>query len=133
MKGVDSSLLSLQDIMGKLLVEKDSLNSEEEQILGEVLWYKKVLYTNGVRWKYIEWQDTKDEQDFIKELVEARIKHESRPLKESDPPLEKFNWCNHIDICNLKIKEEDLLIDLYHSTENDWIEFVDKLHHMKWN
>ena len=133
-KDVNSSLLSIQDILDKMLKcskEKNLLNNEEEQILGEILWFKKVLYTNGVRWRYIECE-YKD-QNLIKKLVKARIKHDSKEKeKKKELPLERFKWCNNIDIHNLQIKEEDLLIDLYNCTENDWKEFVDKLHHMKW-
>ncbi len=44
------------------------------QLLGELMWYGKVLYTNGLVWKYIEIKEIHGDNDTIKNIQEHRKK-----------------------------------------------------------
>lgn len=140
-KEADYILLSLKDIIEKFK-SKDGIEIgvEEGQILGEVLWYRKVLYTNGIRWMYYEWENIdKNDWDCVRRLVETRInmEEEYRIKKNIDSRksviLPSFNWYNEIDFKNIKISEIEL-INLSNDIKDDqWNEFINKLHNIKWN
>lgn len=140
-KEAGCTLLSVKDIIEKFK-SKDGikLGDEEGQILGEVLWYRKVIYTNGIRWMYYEWEEIdKEAWDCVKELVETRInKEEEYRIKKNidsrkSVTLPNFNWYNEIDFKNIKISEIEL-INLSNEIKDDqWNEFINKLNHIKWN
>ncbi|MSD15051.1 hypothetical protein [Eubacterium ramulus] len=47
-KALDNKLFSIDEIQKCL--SKEKLTKAEGQFIGEILWYKKVLYTNGKEW-----------------------------------------------------------------------------------
>ncbi|MEN2768067.1 hypothetical protein [Ornithinibacillus xuwenensis] len=136
-KGVDAALFSVKEIIDNIK-KNIKLGSDEGQILGEVLWYRKVLYTNGLTWMYYECESDEDYGDFIKKLVETRIENEKvyKIQNNIDPKksvtLKDFDWYNEIDFNKIKINEEKL-INIEDIKEDNWKEFLDNLHNIKWN
>lgn len=140
-KEADHNLLSVKDIIEKIN-PKDGieLGVEEGQILGEVLWYRKLLYTNGIRWMYYEWEKIdKNDWGCIKSLVETRIsKEEEYRIKENidarnSITLPNFNWYNEINFKNIKINEIELINLSEEIKDDQWNEFLYGLHNIKWN
>lgn len=127
-KGIDDELLSIQKIITDVKDGKD-ITIEDGQLLGEVLWYKKVLYTNGVVWKYLEWNKYEDSWKNIKDLVQNRIDKEK---KEEEPS--EWYLSDKIDFDNIEINET-LLATLSEedTTEDEWRNFIEKLQQIKWN
>ncbi|UDM80396.1 hypothetical protein [Vagococcus fluvialis] len=93
---------------------QDNVNTEINQLIGEVLWYRKVLYTNGIEWKYLELQ-CKDEEYLreITKVVETEFKIYEKKSKDEKKVLDKkfvdrlsgyLNW----NLSPLTIKEVDL-------------------------
>lgn len=113
--------LSAGDIEQKytLLKNKTKL-SNAGQLFGELLWYGKVLYTNGEAWKYLE--VTKCSKDgIINDIVDLRKILYGTCVKFQEP-LE--NWYERIS----KMQEKGLEIEINCETKSDtedlmsWIE-----------
>ncbi|GAA4060940.1 hypothetical protein [Amphibacillus indicireducens] len=119
-KGIDLTLLSAEDIIKKIEANKQ-IGKDEQQILGEILWYRKVLYTNGLIWRYINCEFNKNYWDVIKNLVRTNI-------NKPNPT----NWYKNICTHKFTIFEEDL-IDLNSANEDQWNQFLKRLHSIKWD
>lgn len=149
-KGVEYDLLSIKDILGKLNIKnkmgelnsenKIKLGIEEGQLLGEILWYRKLIFTNGIRWKYCEWENIdKENWKLVKNIVKTRIdmEKEYKNKKNVDSGscgnLSNYLWYNNIDFRNIKIKEIELINVSNEIKEEQWSEFLNKLHNIKWN
>lgn len=102
-------------------LEKEILNLGE--ILGEVLWYRNVIYTNGYQWKYL------------------KIELENMNEKEYDKYIKKFAksttkdtcWFNSIDFEKIKIHEKVLLENVKDASESDWKKFIEALREIEWS
>lgn len=56
---------------------KKEVTRDEGQLIGEILWYKKVLYTNGKEWNYIYIDKYSQElKETVLKIVNARITSE---------------------------------------------------------
>lgn len=127
-KGINNKLLSIQKIITKIKNGK-GITVDDGQLLGEILWYKKVLYTNGLAWKYLEWNEDKDSWESIKALVQNRINKEN---KEEEPS--EWYLSDKIDLDNIKIKETSLItLSEEDTTEDDWKRFIEELQKIKWH
>ena len=103
-KNVDEKLLDLESIdliseFEKAKKPGNELNQDLGQLLGQILWFKKVLYTNGNIWKF--YKRTSQETDnfltdkCIEKLFEDRMKNEAPDYK----------WYVGLDEDNLKIEK----------------------------
>lgn len=66
-KALGNRLLSGNEIQACL--SKEVLSRDEGQLIGEILWYKNVLYTNGIEWRYLHVKEYTEE--LIKEILNA--------------------------------------------------------------
>ncbi len=124
-KALGTPLLDMNSIVGKT-AGQEKLGDHEGQLLGDVLWYRKVLYTNGCQWKYYEWDPKKEEFDYIKATVEERIKEEE--IKKG----REFDWYQHMDFRQLnlgKIREKFHILDVQNTNLQTLTDQIDQI---KW-
>lgn len=146
-KRVNDNLLSVFEILNKISEGNKGikLSTMEGQLLGEVLWYKNVIYTNGIRWRYYKCES---DDEYIQNLVEARIEKEEHYRTENNISrkksinLKELDWYKQIDVNKLKINEIKLLVqddtkeepkDINDINEDQWKRFVAELHSINWN
>ena len=79
------------------LIKKNGKGTDAAQLFGELFWYGKMLYTNGLVWKYLEVTECTDNKE---EAVDLRnILYEECIEKQ-----EKVKWCDVINNKKLRIK-----------------------------
>ena len=147
-KALDNKLFSIDEIQKCL--SKEKLTKAEGQFIGEILWYKKVLYTNGKEWNYIYIKKYSQElKETILKIVNARIAFEKSEVDKTYQKSEYDWWkefkefeANHEIICK-DIKdykenetEEDCIVIVYDCiTKNcmdDWEGFIRKINEINW-
>lgn len=100
------------------------------QLLGEILWYKKVLYTNGIEWKLFSTASYSEvDENTIINIVNKRIYLEA-DTKDSNYIWYKdetnYEWLK--EIMN-KIKEQTITKNCL----DNWEEFISNMHNiLKW-
>ena len=82
-KALETKLITQDQVEKVISTKPDILNPEIGQLIGEILWYKKVLYTNGIEWRclYIKEYSEKLIKNIIK-IVNNRIDFEKNSNKE---------------------------------------------------
>lgn len=121
------------------------MTRDEGQLIGEILWYKKVLYTNGKEWNYIYMDKYSQElKETVLKIVNARITFEkSRAYKTYQK--REYDWwsefkANHKIICK-DIKdykenetEEDCIVYdcITKNCMDDWDGFIRKINEINW-
>lgn len=114
-KALGQKLFNIDDIQECL--SKETLTIAEGQFIGEILWYKKVLYTNGEEWKYIYINKYSQKlKETILKIVNARIAFEKREAEKSE-----YDWWNEFKEANHKIKCKDIKDYKEDETEEDCI------------
>lgn len=100
-------------------------NTEAFQLIGEVLWYKKLLYTNGAEWKLFKFEDYKVREEFIIKIVKKRI---------ANGKNKKYDWYRSDEILKMirnnikEIKE----IKITDDCQKNWNEFIEKIGALEW-
>ncbi len=84
------------------------------QLIGELLWYGKVLYTNGLKWEYLELKGP-DKNEIRKDLVDCLVEKGS-------------NWTRKIDKkeCTMMCVEIGNLEGIYNELKNEPIDSIRK-------
>lgn len=129
-KGIDKSLLSISEILEKISND-GKITLDEEQLLGEILWYKKVLYTNGLLWKFFYWNEDECAWKKIKALVQERINIENKV--ESEEEITEWYRSDKIDFNDILINEESLVTLSKDTTDKEWEVFLNKLYKIVWH
>ena len=116
-KNLGEKLYTLEELQKEF--KNKNVGTAAGQLAGEILWYKKLLYTNGKEWRLFTFYNSGDYDDEIIGIVEKRKKQEERN--------EEFNWIEDsgieqtvIDILNENIEEKLITKDC---TKN-WDEFI---------
>lgn len=116
-KNLGEKLYKLEELQEEF--ENKNVGTAAGQLAGEILWYKKLLYTNGTEWKLFTFNESEKYDDIIIRIVTKRIEKEERN--------EEYNWAKDpdieqtvIDILDKKIEEKRITKDC---TEN-WDEFI---------
>lgn len=130
-KGIDTKLLSIEEILTKIN-NGEKITSDDGQLLGEVLWYKKVLYTNGLAWKFLEWNKDEPSWENIKDIVQDRIGKENG-AETKEKKLSEWYRSDKINLKEIAIKEELYITLSEKTTDDDWKHFVQKLYKIKWH
>ena len=122
-KSLDSSLFDLKKLK-EYISSKDQLSNnqlkEVSQLIGEILWYKNVLYTNGVKWIFFHFPSHENYKEKILNLVKKRV----------NDKLDNYWWRDN-DICNIfekQITEEIITKDCI----KDWDDFNMKIEKIDW-
>lgn len=100
-KALETKLITKDQIEEVLSTKPDKLKKEIGQLIGEILWYKKVLYTNGVEWRCL----------YINEYSEELIKRiigmvNERIDSEKENPNKDFDWWEKFKDIEFKIVDE---------------------------
>ena len=130
-KGINKTLISIEEVLKKISYGEE-INLEEGQLLGEVLWYKKVLYTNGLVWKFLEWNKDESSWEQIMALVQERIRMEIEE-ETREENLSEWYLNDKIGLKKIRIKEELLITLSKNTTYDEWEEFVQRLYNIKWH
>lgn len=116
-KNMSTPLLDI----GPLLKEgKAALSRDEGQLLGDILWYGKVLYTNGRDWRYLKWDRQGKEFADIKRIVEKRIK-----VGKSQTD---FDWYEEMKACQIDLSK----IEVSEFSSEDWESLINGIYEIKW-
>lgn len=142
-KALGNKLFNINEIQECL--SKEKVTRDEGQLIGEILWYKKVLYTNGKEWNYIYMDKYSQElKETVLKIVNARITFEkSRAYKTYQK--REYDWwsefkANHKIICK-DIKdykenetEEDCIVYdcITKNCMDDWDGFIRKINEINW-
>ncbi|GAA6377276.1 hypothetical protein I230019B6_26370 [Firmicutes bacterium i23-0019-B6] len=134
-KALGDKLFNINEIQDCL--SEENLTKDEGQLIGEILWYKKVLYTNGIEWKYFYVDKYSQE---LKEVI-LKIVNDRITSKKED----EYDWWSKFKKLDIKIKDinvckKDELIEencIFYDciTENcmeDWDDFIDKINKINW-
>ena len=116
-KNLGEKLYTLEELQEEF--ENENVGTAAGQLAGEILWYKKLLYTNGTEWKLFTFNESEKYDNTIIEIVTKRIEKEKKG---------KFNWTKDfgikdsgiIDILDKKIEVKLITKDC---TKN-WDEFI---------
>lgn len=120
-KAYNKPLYNLKELKDYIYSSKcEKQLNEVAQLIGEIIWYKKVLYTNGVQWKLFTFKSYSNYKDIIIESVNKRINNS----------LQK-DWWNKPAISNIINKEilEETIID---DCINNWVEFIRNIEKINW-
>ncbi len=99
-KNLGEKLYTLKELKKKF--NNGNVETDEGQLAGEILWYKRLLYTNGKEWRLFTFNNSGEYDDEIIGIVTKRIKKEKKG---------KFNWTEDSDIMQA-------LIDIFILNEN---------------
>ena len=115
-KNLGEKLYTLTELQEEF--ENKNVGTAAGQLAGEILWYKKLLYTNGKEWKLFTFNESEEFDNEIIGIVTKRIEEEKKG---------KFNWIKDVGIKKTakKILNENIEEKLI--TENCtkyWDEFI---------
>ena len=80
-KNLGEKLYTLEELKEEF--ENENVGTAAGQLAGEILWYKKLLYTNGKEWILFTFYNSGEYDDEIIGIVTKRIEEEKKG---------KFNW-----------------------------------------
>lgn len=125
-KALRNKLITKEDIEQALDDLKNSkpLSNAAGQLIGEILWYKRVVYTNGIEWRFLYISEySEDLCKTIIETVNDRIK------KQKNEKSYKFNWWEKIKECSFEIKD----IVISKNCMENWDDFIEQVkNNIKW-
>lgn len=102
------------------------------QLLGEILWYKKVLYTNGVEWKLFTLKHNSDTEKKIIEIVNNKkcVDGDSSKINDEKPDKKEEWWKDPVvsNIIQNDIEEQILTNDCM----KNWDDFLSAIEKIKW-
>ena len=114
--------IDLNQIVVKFEGEEAKIATGDDlmQLVGEVLWYGKVLYTNGLKWNYIhctgcsmknENEELKSVEDLRTEMIKQQEEMRKQPEKQDDAAW----WIEYVEKNNIAIDEvEKINVSLLH-------------------
>lgn len=129
------------------LTTTDGTVTHGGEVIGELLWYGSVIYTNGKEWKYLKIESIKESNKTI-DIVELRRMLYDSCVKYKQKDGERHKWCQEISNrgISFEVKEEKLMkiydkdgytmiktesgeskIDDEDAAESKWQEFRDGL------
>ena len=122
-KALETKLITQDQVEKVISTKPDILNPEIGQLIGEILWYKKVLYTNGIEWRCLYIKEYSEE--LIKRIIEIVNK---RIDLEKENSNKEFNWWESFKDIDFEIVDECI-------TKNcieNWDDFIAKIHKINW-
>lgn len=123
--------------INRALIGADSKATDYGELIGELLWYGRVIYTNGYQWKYLKVDNIK-KSDEIVDIVELRKELYKECVVPNKKNVDKHKWCDVICKRNItfEVKEISLIdIDEKNTTEIEWEDFKATLRYISkdWN
>ena len=111
------AIATINKVQKKSLIDIRMKATDYGELIGELLWYGRVIYTNGYEWKYLTIKD------FDKILGECRNKFYKDCVEKNNNHL----WCNKFKDTSFEVIVEDLITIDNTKTESDWEDFKTKL------
>jgi len=135
-KALGNKLFNIDEIRECLLNKEKKVNQDEGQLIGEILWYKKVLYTNGIEWEYFYVDKySKELKESILKIVNNRIAFEKveAEKQQSNKTYQKirYDWWSEFK----KIYDKNIIVCndcITKNCMNDWDDFIDRINKINW-
>ncbi|CEV65471.1 TPA: hypothetical protein VU720_000203 [Streptococcus pneumoniae] len=119
-KNLNHRLITEEEIKSTLSNSFEHLTREMGQLIGDILWYKKVIYTNGIQWRFLSLDDNNEMNHKILKVVNNRIKLEDGK--------NTFDWWNQIK--DLSFNYTDICLSK--DCRQEWNEFVKRVKEIEW-
>ena len=122
--GKEAETKAEEEIKSTLLNNFEHMTQEMGQLIGDLLWYKKVIYTNGLQWRFLSITDDDNNElaNRIIEVVNKRIK-----LEEAKHP---FDWWENIEMKDGMLNYTDIC--LAKDCIQEWDKFIKRVNNIKW-
>ena len=119
-KNLNYPLITEEEIKSTISNSFEHITGEMGQLIGDLLWYKKVIYTNGIEWRFLSLDDKEEIDNTIVEVVNKRI--------ETEEAGNSFDWWKNIKDLSFNYT------DIYLSKDciQEWDEFVKKVKEIEW-
>ena len=123
-KNLKHGLMTEEEIRTTLSNKPMHITREMGQLIGDLLWYKKVIYTNGLQWRFLSITDDDNNElvNRIIEVVNKRIK-----LEEGKHP---FDWWENIEMKDGMLNYTDIC--LAKDCIQEWDKFIKRVNNIKW-
>ncbi|HGP8577009.1 TPA: hypothetical protein ACLW77_001605 [Streptococcus pneumoniae] len=119
-KNLNYSLITEEKIKSTISNSFEQLTGEMGQLIGDLLWYKKVIYTNGIEWRFLSLDDKEEIDNTIVEVVNKRI--------ETEEAGNSFDWWKNIK--DLSFNYTDICLSK--DCRQEWNEFVKRVKEIEW-
>ncbi|HGP7962915.1 Uncharacterised protein [Streptococcus pneumoniae] len=119
-KNLNNSLITEGKIKSTISNSLEHITREMGQLIGDLLWYKKVIYTNGIEWRFLSLDDKEEIDNTIVEVVNKRI--------ETEEAGNSFDWWKNIK--DLSFNYTDICLSK--DCRQEWDEFVKKVKEIEW-
>lgn len=119
-KNLNYDLITEEEIRLILSNSFEHITGEMGQLIGDLLWYKKVIYTNGIQWRFLSLDDNNEMNHKILKVVNKRIKLEDGK--------NTFDWWNQIK--DLSFNYTDICLS--EDCRQEWNEFVKRVKEIEW-
>lgn len=119
-KNLNYSLITEEKIKSTISNSFEHITGEMGQLIGDLLWYKKVIYTNGIEWRFLSLDDKEEIDNTIVEVVNKRI--------ETEEAGNSFDWWKNIK--DLSFNYTDICLSK--DCRREWNEFVKKVKEIEW-
>ncbi|OCQ83387.1 Uncharacterised protein [Streptococcus pneumoniae] len=119
-KNLNYSLITEEKIKSTISNSFEHITGEMEQLIGDLLWYKKVIYTNGIEWRFLSLDDKEEIDNTIVEVVNKRI--------ETEEAGNSFDWWKNIK--DLSFNYTDICLSK--DCRQEWNEFVKRVKEIEW-
>ena len=119
-KNLNHSLITEEEIKSTISNSFEHITGEMGQLIGDLLWYKKVIYTNGIQWRFLSLDDNNEMNHKILKVVNKRIKLEDGK--------NTFDWWNQIK--DLSFNYTDICLSK--DCRQEWNEFVKRVKEIEW-
>lgn len=119
-KNLNHRLITEEEIKSTLSNSFEHLTREMGQLIGDLLWYKKVIYTNGIQWRFLSLDDKEEIDNTIVEVVNKRI--------ETEEAGNSFDWWKNIK--DLSFNYTDICLSK--DCRREWNEFVKRVKEIEW-
>lgn len=135
-KALGNKLFNIDEIRECLLNKEKKVNQDEGQLIGEILWYKKVLYTNGIEWEYFYVDKySKELKESILKIVNNRIAFEKAEAEkqQSNKTYQKIRYDWWSEFKNIYDKNIIVCNDcITKNCMNNWDDFIDRINKINW-
>ncbi|ETE04281.1 MULTISPECIES: hypothetical protein [Streptococcus] len=119
-KNLNYSLITEEKIKSTISNSFEHITGEMGQLIGDLLWYKKVIYTNGIEWRFLSLDDKEEIDNTIVEVVNKRI--------ETEEAGNSFDWWKNIK--DLPFNYTDICLSK--DCRREWNEFVKRVKEIEW-
>ena len=119
-KNLNNRLITEEKIKSTISNSFEHITGEMGQLIGDLLWYKKVIYTNGIEWRFLSLDDKEEIDNTIVEVVNKRI--------ETEEAGNSFDWWKNIK--DLSFNYTDICLSK--DCRQEWNEFVKRVKEIEW-